>query len=314
MTFVGAGDGDVPTGDLLLVVVSVVVAAIVALSRVGEWRALALVVGFPFVVLVPGYALVSALFPRARDTPLQSGASPWISRLGLSVGGSVVAVALVALPLNYTVWGFQRTPVVAGLCLLTLAATAVAWYRRSRHPPEVRAGVDAAVVGVRLRSLVAGGGIVGIVLSVVVIVTAAGAVGLVVDETTETGSVTEFYVLGENESGDLVAGSYPETLTVDEPATVGVGVGAAGNGGLDGTVVVRLERVSIQDETVVVEESTELNRISVQVDAGERSVTRHTVRPTVAGERLRLTYRLYGSEAETPLRRLQLWVTVESAT
>jgi uncharacterized membrane protein len=159
---------------------------------------------------------------------------------------------------------------------------------------------------------VVGDGVLGVVLTAALLVTAAGAVGLVADEAGDTGSATELYVLGQNESGDLVAGSYPSELTVDEPVTLGVGVGTVGTDGLDGTVVVRLERVSTQGETVTVEESTLLDRFPVQVAAGERTVTRHTVRPPVAGERLRLTYRLYDAGGEQPLRRVQLWVTVQA--
>jgi len=127
--------------DLWAVVASVVLVAAVVFSPAGTVRPLAIAVGLPFVLVVPGYALVSAVFPRAGETASLSSGTSWLARLGLSVVGSVVAVALVGGVLDFTVWGFQRTPVVAGLCLFTLAHSlvaavplsvavlAVAWYR-----------------------------------------------------------------------------------------------------------------------------------------------------------------------------------------
>ena len=298
------------TADLGAVVVAVVVLAVVVFSPLGTVRPLAIVVGLPFVLLVPGYALVSAVFPAAGETgPLPARTTSWVGRLGLSVGGSVVAVAVVGGTLDFTVWGFQREAVVAGLGLFTLAATGVAWYRRAQLPVGRRAGTDAAALAARTRSIVVGEGPAGLLLTLVVLVSAAGAVGVVAQESTERGEVTEFYILGQNESGALVAEDYPSEVSVGEPTTVGIGLGATG-GQFEGTVVATLDRVSREGDRVRIRESRRLGEFNVTAAAGETTVRRHTVQPPFAGARLRLTYRLYRQGADSPLRQVHIWLTV----
>ncbi|MDZ7745920.1 MAG: DUF1616 domain-containing protein [Halobacteriales archaeon] len=87
------------------------------------------------------------------------------------------------------------------------------WYRRPRLPVTAQAGTEFDAVRARVRSVALGDGVADVVLTLVVLVAVAGAVGVVANESTSTGSVTEFYILGEDESGNLVAGSYPSNPT-----------------------------------------------------------------------------------------------------
>ncbi|PAU85583.1 hypothetical protein CK500_02660 [Halorubrum salipaludis] len=301
------------TADLFAVVASVLLAIGVAFTPLGEWRPIAVAFGLPFVLLVPGYALVSAVFPRAGETaPRSEGQTSWTARLGLSVAASTVTVALVGVALDFTVWGFGRTAVVVGLSVVTLGATSLAWYRRRRLPVTAQAGASVDAVRARVRSVALGDGLAGVALTLVVLVAAVGAVGVVADESTGTASVTEFYVLGEDGSGDLVAGSYPSNATAGEPTTLGVGVGTL-RSDFDGRVVVSLERVTVEGDAVSVDESRELDRFDVRVSAGETNVTRRTVRPRTVGERLRLTARLYRDGSDSPVRQVHVWLTVRPA-
>ena len=310
-----SGDGPTPTADLVAVMVAVALVAALVVSPLGAVRPVAVAVGLPFVLLVPGYALVSAVFPAAGETaPLSQRTTSWVGRLGLSVGGSVVAVAAVGGVLDFTVWGFRREAVVAGLCLFTLAAVAVAWYRRRALPPERRAGTDAGRLAARTRSVVVGQGPASALLTLVVLLSVAGAVGVVAQESTQRGVVTEFYVLGENDSGELVADEYPSAVSVGEPTTVGIGLGATGAGPFDGTVVASLERVTRAGDTVRIRESRRLDSFNVTASAGETTVRRHTVQPPFAGERLRLTYRLYRQGSDRPLRQVHIWLAVTEST
>ena len=310
MSNVGEGD-QAPSADLLAVVVSVLLVVAVTFTPLRELRALTTVVGLPFVLLVPGYALVSAIFPSAGGiSPRSSEKTSWTARLGLSVAGSTMTIALVAGVLDFTVWGFGRTAIIGGLSVVTFASTVVAWYRRGRLSTAEPAGTDVNAMLSRGRSIALGDGIAGVALTILVLVAALGAIGVVADESTGTGSVTEFYVLGEDEDGDLVAGSYPSNTTEGEPLTVGIGVGTL-RSDFDGRVVITLERVSVDGDAVRVQESRELGRFDVRVPAGETNVTRQTVRPTTAGERLRLTARLYPNGTDSPVRQVHVWVTVE---
>ena len=74
--------------------------------------------GSVFVLFLPGYVTVEALFPKGRDLD-------GIERFALSVGLSLALVPLVGLLLNYTPWGIRLTPIVISLTLLTLGLAGV---------------------------------------------------------------------------------------------------------------------------------------------------------------------------------------------
>lgn len=70
--------------------------------------------GSLFVLYLPGYALIEALYPRGDELePLE--------RVALSIGLSLAIVPLVGLILNYTPWGIRLTPITISLALLTEA-------------------------------------------------------------------------------------------------------------------------------------------------------------------------------------------------
>jgi uncharacterized membrane protein len=87
--------------------------------------------GLLFAFFFPGYALVSALFPK-RD---KLGG---IERLGLSFGLSIAVVPLIGLILNFTPWGIKLYPIVISVTIFILAASVVGWYRQRRLEPAQR--------------------------------------------------------------------------------------------------------------------------------------------------------------------------------
>ena len=77
--------------------------------------------GAVFVLFLPGYCLIKALFSsKELDN---------IERFALSVGLSLALVPLVGLLLNYTPWGIRTTPVTLGLLALTLVFASAAVIR-----------------------------------------------------------------------------------------------------------------------------------------------------------------------------------------
>jgi len=95
------------------------------------------VLGSVFVLFIPGYVTVEALFPRGRDLD-------GIERFALSVGLSLALVPLIGLLLNYTPWGIRLTPIVISLSSFTVAVALVALARQYRMSVE-RAQSDALV-------------------------------------------------------------------------------------------------------------------------------------------------------------------------
>jgi len=83
----------------------------------------------PSLLFVPGYCLITALFPGESDIDL-------IERIALSFGLSIAVVPLIGLGLNYSPWGIRLEPIVVSLTLFTLAMILVAQYRRYLLPVE----------------------------------------------------------------------------------------------------------------------------------------------------------------------------------
>jgi hypothetical protein len=94
------------------------------------------VLGIIFILWLPGYAFIKALFPQtlpfARALAHSLGTTEknldTIERVALSLGMSIALVPIIGLLLNYTPWGIRLTPIVLSLTTLTLAfaTTAIA--------------------------------------------------------------------------------------------------------------------------------------------------------------------------------------------
>lgn len=81
------------------------------------------VLGSIYVLFLPGYSLIEALYPGERElSPLE--------RLALSIGLSLAVVPLIGLVLNYTPWGIRLKPYVAASSILIVGLLLAAAYRK----------------------------------------------------------------------------------------------------------------------------------------------------------------------------------------
>jgi uncharacterized membrane protein len=76
------------------------------------WVSIRWMLGSVFVLFIPGYATVEALFPERSD--LNS-----LERFALSIGLSLALVPLIGLLLNYTPWGISLTPIIISLAIIS---------------------------------------------------------------------------------------------------------------------------------------------------------------------------------------------------
>jgi len=78
------------------------------------------ILGSIFVLFLPGYCFIKALFPtKELDN---------IERVALSFGMSLALVPVIGLLLNYTPWGIGTTPIVLSLLAVTITfATTAIW-------------------------------------------------------------------------------------------------------------------------------------------------------------------------------------------
>ena len=117
---------------ILIFLIAISTISIYVLPQVSPYVYLRYAVGSLFVLYLPGYSLIEALYPKKEDlAPLE--------RLSLSIGLSLALVPLVGLVLNYTPWGIRLDPIFASLSLLTMA---LAWVAVTRRFTYFRLGVE----------------------------------------------------------------------------------------------------------------------------------------------------------------------------
>jgi uncharacterized membrane protein len=334
--------GPLPADLAAVVLLTLLALGSVLLPGVRE-TPLRVVVGLPLVLFLPGYALVAALFPEASpETGGDGSPSPTVlypgdvesadlddrttprgitvvERVGLSFAASLLLAAAVGLLLNNTPLGLRLVPIVGSLAVVVVGLVAIAVRRRLALAAETRFRVRwrDRLAGFRSEVFLPEGRIdakLNVTLAISLIV-AASAVGYAVAVPTEGQSYTELYLLSESD-GELVADGYPTEFTAGEPRPLVVGVGNREHEPVTYTVVVEAHRVSLEDGSTRVLETEPLDRFQQRLSTNETWHHRHSVAPTMVGDRVRLTYLLYrGSPPSEPTvdnayRKLHLWVNV----
>jgi hypothetical protein len=87
------------------------------------------VFGIVFVLWLPGFTFIKALFPSQLPFQTSSESLDLIERVALSIGLSLALTPMVGLVLNYTPWGIRLVPVTLSLLALTLVFAVVALVR-----------------------------------------------------------------------------------------------------------------------------------------------------------------------------------------
>jgi len=247
---------------------------------------LRLILGIPFLLFFPGYALMSALFPRRE---VISG----ITRVALSFGLSIAVVPLIGLILNYTPWGIRLEPILYSVASFILITSIIAWLRRKRLPQYERFTIQCPVTMPGW-----GDGAWGKVLTIILVIVILGSLGTLgyIIATPKVGDTfTEFYILGQGGK----AADYPGELKVGEEGRVIVGV-----------VNHEGKEASYRVEIVIGDKKITGAGLVMLVDEqkweGELSFM-----PEVVGENQKVEFLLYkDDEAEPCLEPLHLWVDV----
>ncbi|MDK2989639.1 DUF1616 domain-containing protein [Methanoculleus sp.] len=173
----------------------------------------------PFILFIPGYLLVAALFPARGDLD-------GIERVALSFGLSIAIVPLIGLALNYTPRGIRLDPIAVTLVVFSLAVGLIAQFRRRELPEESRFAVQAGTYLAAIKEEFAGNStsrvdrVLSIVLVAAVLVAVATTVYIVVVPK-EGEKFTEFYILGPKGK----AADYPTEFMAGTPQTVIIGIG-----------------------------------------------------------------------------------------
>lgn len=275
---------------LPLSVLAVVLPAAIALV---PSNGTALVLSLPFLLFLPGYSLLAALFPGTTEMSIAR-------RLALSVGMSVAATALVGLIINYAGWGIRPGPVLYSVAGLVLGATAIAWMRRRRLPieeqPSVRLRLSLPfgafrdgwrLMNLRDRALSA--------FLAVAVAGALAAVGYTVAAPKVGDAFTSFYLPGS--IGESVG--YPREVRVGETIEVAVGI----NNHEQVPVEYRIE--------TWIGDALKSEVRTPRIANGEEWQGALSFTPSVTAEHAKVEFRLFqNGETDPWLEPLYLWVKV----
>ena len=307
--------------DLAVVSLAAVLSYLLVTSLPAD-SPLRLLVSFPLALFLPGYALVSVLFPAAErdarestetDVERRPRGIDTVERLGLSFALSLAIVPLVALALPLTEQGLETVPTAAVLGGASVGLAQLGVVRRLRTPESERFTVSltAAFAGFHR-----GEGAAATLSSVLLIATIGLAVGALLVgflAPVSGGGFTELGLYSETDDGELVAGELPDEVEPGESVPVTMTIENHEAEETEYTVVVQ-EQV-LEDGEVV--DRNQLRTIDGTISAGATGVAEREVTPTAdVGETVRISLLLYYGDApaeptnENAEVDTYFWVTV----
>ncbi|MBO4247098.1 DUF1616 domain-containing protein [Halomicrobium sp. IBSBa] len=293
--------------DIAVTFALVVLANLTVLVPVLSGTTPQILAGLLFVLFVPGYTFVAAMFPAAGTSPSGDDVTaaeifPFsrgidtLERLVLSGGMSVTIASLVGLFLSTTV-GFSPAPVVTVLSLVSLLGAVLAVYRRRQMPPAERFGTDLhrqfedwhdSVI----ERPVSRETVLNVVLAVSV-VAATLSVGYVLAVPNNGEQSTELYLLAGGPNSDFVSEETVNGLSNGSTEELTLAVGNDEREHRQYTVLVRFQEIHLGDnETTVLSDRT-LDEFRATVGAGETWTRTHTVSQLPGEGQYRLVYLLY---------------------
>jgi len=199
-----------PVDIIICIIWSIILVPIALLDVDGTVR---IVLGLPFILFIPGYILIFALFPgKKTDTGIDI-----IERIALSFGLSIAIVPLIGLGLNYTPWGIRLEPILFSIFIFIISIGSLAiyrWYKTDEAErfiinidisfPESESRFDKALT---------------IILAITILIAVVALIYVIV--TPKVGEkFTEFYLLGPGGK----ASDYPRNLSINESGDIIIGV------------------------------------------------------------------------------------------
>jgi uncharacterized membrane protein len=284
-----------PYEDLLLILFLAFAAPLVATIQPISDSAARSMIGIVFVLFVPGYAFIAALFPR--KTTLNSGL-----RLGLSVGLSIAIVPLLEMALNYSRWGVREDPTLVIIALFVLVCIVAAALRRYRLAEDERFAVHWRVwQTLQGQQAPRFEGSFDRALSIALVVAVGVSlvtVGYAVFVPKADERFTEFYLLGANDT----LGNYTTNYMVGVPTPVTA-------------VIINHEARNVTYNLIISENNGTQRGIvyseEVIVPAGQQWEKQIDLVLNQQGNDTKLDFALYADHlAPQPYRDVHLWVNV----
>lgn len=199
-----------PFDVIIFMVCSIILLPIEIMDIEGTIR---IILGLPFILFIPGYVLIFALFPtRKTDRGIDI-----IERIALSIGLSVSVVPLIGLLLNYTPFGIRLLPNLISIFIFVMVIGSIGiflWFKTDLEErfivqfdislPKSESNLDKALNIILIITII-------IAISSLIYVIASPKIGE---------RFTEFYILGP----DGIAEDYPRFVHLGDKAEGIVGI------------------------------------------------------------------------------------------
>lgn len=278
-----------------------------------DWMVIRVVFSLPLVLLLPGYALVSLLFPewdsRPTYTSLRNRPLGLFERILLGMIASVAIVPGAAYVLNFTRYGITLRPLVVCVAGITLILTTLAFVRRLQTPADERFTIPIPYRHVLCLSTEKSGqqterggqgppfspSFFNLIFLMSVFVLLASVAFTMGSPTTDNG-FTELSILVEDDDGSLVAEDYPDHL--DDPLINELRIVIENNEGhdIEYTLLILHQPIEHGEETVTIRDSEEINQLSIPVAEGERVIEPIQLDIDDGGHEHRVTFLLFIGE------------------
>ena len=171
---------------------------------------LRIIFGLPFILFIPGYVLIFALFPNKKSIDI-------IERIALSIGLSIAIVPLIGLGLNYTIFGIRLEPILFSIFIFIITIGTIGIYRWNKTKPKERFIISLNITLPESKNKL--DKILTIILIIVIIIAFSLLIYVII--TPKIGErFTEFYLLGPQGN----ATDYPSNLTIGENTSVIIGI------------------------------------------------------------------------------------------
>lgn len=322
--------------DLPVVLGVVFVFDLLVFSPVRVPAALRVAVAVVLTIFLPGYALLTLLFPTRRDpddspaleravaretvTSLRHRNITWVERMSLSVGASVALLPLLAVSLSVAGVPLTVEPLVAALSGVIVVLMLLGGLRRWRLPPATRFELPVRRWSAELGASTVGNdrrfdAVLNLALLVMVVVALSGF-AYALTATPQGDPYSEAALLTETGETRLLA-NYPETLVTGESRQLTLRVENHEGRTTTYTAFVVFERVRTPDEAPVVVERAVIEQLQLTVPDGAVRYAPHTIQPELFGTDLRLSYYLYTDtppdtpRPETADQHLFVWMDVQ---
>ncbi|WP_440771917.1 DUF1616 domain-containing protein [Natronorubrum sp. DTA28] len=318
--------------DLVVVLIVVAATNAAALLPVVRETPIRIPLGLVFLLFLPGYAFVAALFPEASErsrsgdvtdgsTPLGTASPTGIERGALSFGLSVAIVPLIALLLDLTLREPTLTSILIATSMFVVLLSIIAGVRRWNLTPERRFTIPYRTWIESGRATVfesnSRGTVIVNVLLIVSVLLALGTVSYAIALPQDGERFSSAYILTEDD-GELVTDGYPTEYDGEDAQEIVFGIDNQEHRTVEYTTVFAIQEVEVQNDETIVVEQEELERFDAELAHGESWHHEHEIDPPMTGDDLRLVWLVYldREPPEEPTlenadRSVHLWIEVD---